>query len=128
MFLNQRNRGFTSNQLIYIGNSKPTTWWHWIDIHHTYTYIHTYIYIYIERERERWVQVTLSVTLRDVTQLNNLLLNVNFDKSTIGLHYIHILSMLAKFHSDKKLIVMLSINCLNSSFCNKKWVYGSQGK
>ena len=87
-----------------------------------HTYIHTYIYIEREREKEResWVQVTLSVTLRDITQLNNLLLNVNFDKSTIGLHYIHILSMLAKFHSDKKLIVMLSINCLNSSFCNKK--------
>ena len=72
--------------------------------------------------------ITLGVTLSDITPLNNLLLDVNFDKFTVRLHYIHILSILAKFHSDKKLIVMLSINYLNSSFCNKKWVYGSQGK
>ena len=79
------------------------------------------IYIYIERERESWVQVTPDVTLSDITQLNNLLLDANFDKSTVGLHYIHILSMLAKkLHDYQKLIVMLSINCLNSSFCNLK--------
>ena len=45
-----------------------------------------------------WVQVTPSVTLSDITSLNNLLLDTNFDKSTIGLHYIYILFMLAKFH------------------------------
>ena len=43
---------------------------------------------------------------------------VNFDKSTVGLHYIHILSMLTKFHGDQKLIVILSINCLSSSVCS----------
>ena len=63
-----------------------------------------------------WVQVTPGVTLSDITKLNNLLLDANFDKSTIGLYYIHILSMLAKFHGDQRLIAILSINCLNSSF------------
>ena len=62
------------------------------------------------------VQLTLSVTLNDITPLNNLLLDANFDKSTIGLHYIHILSMLAKFHGDQRLIIMLSINCLIQIF------------
>ena len=47
-----------------------------------------------------WIQVTPSVTLSDITSLNNLLLDTNFDKSTTGLHYIHILFMLAKFHGN----------------------------
>ena len=64
--------------------------------------------------------ITLGVTLSDITPLNNLLLDVNFDKSTVRLHYIHILSMLAKFHGDQRLIFMLSINCLNLSFCSLK--------
>ena len=38
-----------------------------------------------------------------------------------GLHYIHIFSMLAKFYSDQRSIVMSSINCLNSSFCSLKY-------
>ena len=62
----------------------------------------------------------LDVTLSDITSFNNLLLDVNFDKSTVGLHYIHILSMLAKFHGNQRFIVMLSINCLNLSFCSLK--------
>ena len=45
---------------------------------------------------------------------------MNFEKSTIGLHYIHILSMLAKFHGNQRSIVMLLINGLNSNFCNLK--------
>ena len=87
--------------------------------------IYIYIYIYIERERERvsWVQVTPSITLSDFTPLNNLLLDANFDKSTVGLHYIHILSMLAKFHGEQRLIVMLSINYLNSGFCSLKIIH-----
>ena len=67
-----------------------------------------------------WIQVIPFVTLSNITPLNNLLLDVNFDKFTIGLHYIHILSVFAKFHSDQKSIVMLSIDCLNSSFCSLK--------
>ena len=52
------------------------------------------IYIY------SWIQVTPSVTLSDIISLNNLLLDTNFDKSTVTLHYIHILFMLAKFHGN----------------------------
>ena len=78
------------------------------------TYIYIYIYIY------SWVEIISGVILNDITPPNNLLLDMNFDKSTVRLHYIHILSMLAKFHSDQRLIVMLSINYLNSSFCNLK--------
>ena len=36
-------------------------------------------------------------------------LDANFDKFIV-----------TKFHGDKKSIIMLSINCLNSSFCNLK--------
>ena len=70
-----------------------------------------YIYIYMS-----WVQVKPGVTLSDITPLNNLLLDANFDKSTVGLNYIHILSMLAKFHGDQRLIIMLSMNCLIQIF------------
>ena len=66
------------------------------------------------------VQVIPDVTLSDITPLNNLLLDANFDKFTVGLHYIHILSMFTKFHSDQRSIVILSINCLNSNFCSLK--------
>ena len=45
---------------------------------------------------------------------------VNFDKSTVRLHYLHIFFILTKFQGDKKLIAMSSINCLNSSFCGLK--------
>ena len=45
---------------------------------------------------------------------------MNFDKSTIRLHYLHIFSILAKFQGDQRLIVMSSINCLNLSFCSLK--------
>ena len=77
-----------------------------------YHKMHIYIY--------SWVQVTPGITLSNITPLNKLLLDANFDKSTIGLHYIHIISMLTKFHGDQRLILMLSINCLNSSFCSLK--------
>ena len=45
---------------------------------------------------------------------------MNFDKSTIRLHYLHIFFMLIKFQGDQLLIVMSSINCLNSSFYSLK--------
>ena len=69
-----------------------------------YSYI--YIYIYIERERER--------------ERERVEFQVNFDKSIVRLLYLCIFSMFAKFQGDKKLIVMLLINCLNSSFCSLK--------
>ena len=45
---------------------------------------------------------------------------MNFDKCTVRLYYLHIFFMLKKFQSYQRLIVMSSINCLNSSFCNIK--------
>ena len=46
---------------------------------------------------------------------------MNFDKSNVGLNYLHIFSMLTKFKDDQRSMFMLSINCLNSSFCNLKY-------
>ena len=46
---------------------------------------------------------------------------MNFDKSTVRLHYFHIFFMLTKFQRDQRLIAMSLINCLNSSFRNLKW-------
>ena len=74
------------------------------------------MYVYIYRERETKLRHKNGVTLNDITSLNNLLLNKNFDKFTIRLHYIHIPFILAKFHGNQRSIIMLSINYLNSSF------------
>ena len=67
-----------------------------------------------------WVQVTPGVTLSNVTPLNIFLLDANFDKSTLRLHYLRIFFMLAKFQGNQRLIVMSSNNFLNSSFCSLK--------
>ena len=48
--------------------------------------------------------------------LNIFLLDMNFDKSTVELHFLFISSMLAKFQKDQKSIAMLSIKCLNFKF------------
>ena len=62
------------------------------------------------------VQVTRIITLSNVTPLNIFYLDVNFDKSTIKVHYLRIFSILEKFQGDQRLIVMLSFNFLNSNF------------
>ena len=54
------------------------------------------------------------------TQLYISYFDVNFDKSTVRLHYLHIFFILIKFQGDQILIVMSSINHLNSSFCSLK--------
>ena len=46
---------------------------------------------------------------------------MNFDKSTIKLHYFSILSILAKFQGNQRLITMSLINCLISSIDNVTW-------
>ena len=61
--------------------------------------------------------VTLSVTW---TQPYISKFIVNFDKSTVRLHYLYIFFMLKKFQGDKRLIVMSSISCLNSNFYSLK--------
>ena len=45
-----------------------------------------------------WVQVTSNITSSNVTILNNLLMNLYFENSTIELHVLYILNMHAKFH------------------------------
>ena len=46
---------------------------------------------------------------------------MNFNKSTVRLHYLHIFFMLTKFQGDQRLIATSSISCLNSSFYSLKW-------
>ena len=46
---------------------------------------------------------------------------MNFEKSTVRLHYLHIFFMLTKFQGDQRLIAMSSTNCLNSNFCSLKY-------
>ena len=54
------------------------------------------------------------------TQTYIFLFDVNFDKSIVRLHYLHMFFKHTKFQGDQRLIVMSSINYLNSSFCNLK--------
>ena len=75
---------------------------------------HLYIYIY------GLVHVTLGITLSYVTSLNISLLNVNFNKSTVGLNSILILFMLAKFQDNLRSIIMSLIMCLNLKFLHLK--------
>ena len=48
-----------------------------------------------------WVQVTLGVTLCNITLLNIFLIGCKFDKSTVGLHYLCIFSIFTKFQGDE---------------------------
>ena len=50
------------------------------------------------------------------TILNILLLNMNFNKSTIGLHFLLISSMFAKFPENQRSITLSSIKYLNFKF------------
>ena len=47
-----------------------------------------------------WVQVIHDITLNNFASLNILKLNANFNKFTIGLHYLRTFSILAKFQDD----------------------------
>ena len=62
-------------------------------------------------------RVTSSVTL---TKPYIFLLNVNFDKFTERLLYLHIFFILIEFQDVQRLIDMSSTNCLNSCFCSLK--------
>ena len=77
--------------------------------------------IYLNNESYMdWIQVTHGVTLNNITQLNIFELDANFDNFTVRLHYLYIFPMLAKFQGDQRLIILSSINFLNSSFCSLK--------
>ena len=49
----------------------------------------------------RWVQVTLDVTLKNVTLTNNLLLNSYFENPTLGSHFLYVLNMHTSFHANR---------------------------
>ena len=68
-----------------------------------------------------WIQVTHGVTLNNITQLNIFELDANFDNFTVRLYYFCIFSIFAKFQDDQKLIVISSINYLNSNFYSLKY-------
>ena len=66
---------------------------------------------------ETFFRVTTRVTW---TQLCIPQFDVNFEKFTVRLHYLHIFFMLIKFQGDQIFIVMSSINCLDSSLSSLK--------
>ena len=48
-----------------------------------------------------WVQVIHGVTLSNITQPNNLLLNSYFKNLTIGLHILHVFNMYVNFYINQ---------------------------
>ena len=56
------------------------------------------------------VQVTLDVTLKNVTPSNNLLLNSYFENPTVGLHVLYDLNMYVNFHANQMQYTIWSIN------------------
>ena len=56
---------------------------------------------------------TSGLTLRDVTPLHTFSLKRDFDKSTVGLHYVLIPSMLVEYQDDWRPINYFIIKCLN---------------
>ena len=56
------------------------------------------------------VQVTSDVTLINITPPNNLLMNLYFKNFIIGLHVLYVLNMCAKFHTNRMLFTIQSIN------------------
>ena len=48
-----------------------------------------------------WIQVTLDVTLKNVTPTNNLLLNSYFENPTVGSHFLYVFNMHANFHANR---------------------------
>ena len=62
----------------------------------TFRVLHIYIYIYMG-----WVQVTLGVTLSNITLPNNLLLNLYFKNLTVGLHVIYVFNIHANFYTNQ---------------------------
>ena len=66
-------------------------------------------------------------------QISFIFIGCEFENSIIRLHFFLIFLIFAKFQKDQKLIVMLSIKCLNFKFCDlklciKKQVYWLKSK
>ena len=73
-----------------------------------------------------YVQVTPSVTLNNVTPFNIFLLDGNSDKSTVGLLYFCIFSILIKFKDDQR-VMGWWCNCVTlvrvTLWCNSNQCY-----
>ena len=65
-----------------------------------------------------WVQVTLSVTLNNVTPLNNLLLNSHFENLTAKLHVLYVFNMHANFYANQMLFTIRVFNPKTHILCN----------
>ena len=48
-----------------------------------------------------WVQITHGTILKNVASLNNLLLNLYFENSTIGLYVLYVLNLYTNFHANQ---------------------------
>ena len=71
-----------------------------------YSYLYViYIYIYMS-----WVQITLGVTLSNITLLNNLLFNSYFKNPSVNLHILYVFNMYANFHINWMLFTIRFIN------------------
>ena len=57
-----------------------------------------------------WVQVTLGITLSNVTPSNNLLYNSYFGNLTVELHVLYVFNILANFHFNWMFFTIESIN------------------
>ena len=64
-----------------------------------------------------WVQVTLGITLNNVTPPNNLLLNSYFENLTIGLHVLYVFNMYANFYTNQMLFTIRSVNSYFMQYC-----------
>ena len=71
------------------------------------------IHFYFRYFLEDWVEVTLGITLSNVTPPNNLLLNSYLENFTAELHVLYVLNTHAKFRANK---ILFSIQCNNSCF------------
>ena len=57
-----------------------------------------------------WVQITLGVTLSNITLLNNLLFNSYFKNPSVNLHILYVFNMYANFHINWMLFTIRFIN------------------
>ena len=77
--------------------------------------------------------MTLSIILSNITLFDISSLDVNFNKSTIGLDSFLTFYMLVKFHDNQKSIIMSSTMNLNFKFfifkiVHKRWASKSSSK
>ena len=66
------------------------------------------------------ISVRTSLKRNPPNSVNIILLDVNFENLNVELRVLIISSMFAKFQEDQRLIVMLSIKCLNLKFLSDR--------